>query len=321
VTFADSQASTLEIETPEPTSASSRILRRVLRRPVAVAAIAAILLIYLCGIFAPYVAPQGFKETDFRNRYAGPSLEHPLGTDELGRDVLSRIIWSARTTVIISVTTVVAGGLIIGVTFGLIAGYSGGRTDTTIMRTAEGFAAVPEILLLLIISATLTDRVRDLARNVEDWTGIGGIVESGAPEYVLVFTALALFGWVGMARIVRSQVLALRQADYIPAAKAMGASTPRILFHHLLPNVSNIIIVSLTLTLGAVAAAEVGLTFLGIGVHDPTPSYGIMISDYAGGIREHPNLILAPALVVGTLVLSFNLLGDALTDVLSPRRR
>ncbi len=320
MSFAGSQSSALEIGA-RPTSASSRLLRRVLRRPVALAAIAVILLIYLSGIFAPFVAPHGFKETDFRNRYAGLSAEHPFGTDELGRDVLSRVIWSARTTVIISVATVFAGGIVIGVSAGLLAGYSGGRTDTVIMRSAEAFSSVPDILLLLIISATLTDRVRVLARDIEDWTGIGGIVESGAPEYVLVFVALSLFGWVGMARIIRAQVLALREANYIPAAQAMGASTPRILFHHLLPNVSNIIIVSVTLTLGSVAAAEVGLTFLGIGVHDPTPSYGIMISDYAGGIREHPNLVLAPALVVASLVLAFNLLGDSLTDVLSPRRR
>jgi ABC-type dipeptide/oligopeptide/nickel transport system permease subunit len=321
MSYAGASSAQLEVEAVGPPSGSTRLIKRIFRRPVAVVAIVVILVIYFCGIFAPVVAPQGFKETDFRNRYASPSIEHPLGTDELGRDVLSRIIWSARTTVIISVATVFAGGIVIGITAGLLAGYAGGRTDTMIMRTAEGFAAVPDILLLLIISATLTDRVRDGARSIEDFTGIGGIVESGAPEYVLVFTALALFGWVGMARIIRSQVLALREANYIPAAQAIGASTPRILFHHLLPNVSNIIIVSLTLTLGAVAAAEVGLTFLGIGVHDPTPSYGIMISDYAGGIKEHPNLILAPAFVVAVLVLSFNLLGDALTDVLSPRRR
>jgi ABC-type dipeptide/oligopeptide/nickel transport system permease subunit len=321
MSYAGASSAQLEVEAVGAPSGSTRLVKRILRRPVAVVAIVVIFIIYFCGIFAPVVAPHGFKETDFRNRYAGPSSEHPLGTDELGRDVLSRIIWSARTTVIISVATVFAGGIVIGVTAGLLAGYSGGRTDNFIMRTAEAFSSVPDILLLLIISATLTDRVRNGARTLEDWTGIGGIVESGAPEYVLVFTALALFGWVGMARIIRSQVLALREANYIPAAQAIGASTPRILFRHLLPNVSNIIIVSLTLTLGAVAAAEVGLTFLGIGVHDPTPSYGIMISDYAGGIKDHPTLILAPAFVVAALVLSFNLLGDALTDVLSPRRR
>jgi ABC-type dipeptide/oligopeptide/nickel transport system permease subunit len=321
VTSIGASSANLEVEVVGPPSGSGRLLRRILRRPVAVVSIIVILLIYLSGIFAPFVAPHGFKETDFRNRYASPSIEHPFGTDELGRDVLSRVIWSARTTVIISVATVFAGGIVIGVTAGLLSGYAGGRTDNLIMRCAEAFSSVPDILLLLIISATLTDRVRDGARSVEDWTGIDGIVESGAPEYVLVFVSLALFGWVGMARIIRSQVLALREGNYISAAQAMGASTPRILFRHLLPNVSNIIIVSLTLTLGAVAAAEVGLTFLGIGVHDPTPSYGIMISDYAGGIRQHPNLVLAPALVVAALVLAFNLLGDALTDVLSPRRR
>ncbi len=321
MSYVEASAATVELANAPPQSGSVRFVRRLLRRPVAVIALTVILVIYFCGIFAPFVAPHGFKETDFRHRYASPSAEHPLGTDELGRDVLSRVIWSARSTVIISVATVFAGGIVLGVTAGLMAGYASGRTDTLIMRTADAFHSVPDILLLLIISATLTDRVRDAARSIEDFTGVGGIVESGAPEYFLVFTALALFGWVGMARIIRSQVLALREANYITAAQAMGASTPRILFRHLLPNVSNIIIVSMTLTLGAVAAAEVGLTFLGIGVHDPTPSFGIMISDYAGGIREHPNLILAPAFVVACLILSFNLLGDALTDVLSPRRR
>jgi ABC-type dipeptide/oligopeptide/nickel transport system permease subunit len=302
---------------------SFRVLRRLLRRPVAVVALSIILTIYTAGILAPLVAPYGFSEPDFEHRFAAPSLDHPLGTDLLGRDTLSRAIWSAQTTLIISATAVLAGGLALGVAMGLLSGYRGGRLDAFIMRLADALYSVPTILLLLIINATLKDKVNDLFSNIEDFTGIGGLVSSGMPSYFLVFGALSVFGWVGIARLVRSQVLSLRQTDYVLAAQSAGASTARILFRHLLPNLSNLLTVALTLSLGAVAGAEVGLTFLGIGVQDPHPSFGAMIFQGAGltTLRAHPILIVVPAVVVAALMLSFNLLGDALTDVLSPRRR
>lgn len=310
-------------EAAAPRPAGFRFLRRLLRRPLAVAALLVILTVYLAGVLAPWVAPYGFNETDFRSRFSGPTWEHPLGTDRLGRDLLSRVIWSAQTTTIISVAAVATGGLALGVSLGLLAGYAGGRTDAIIMRLADGFYSVPTILLLLIINATLKDRVVDLFRNIEDFTGFPGLVSSGAPTYFLVFGALSVFGWVGMARLVRSQVLSLRESAYVLAARAAGASTPRILFRHLLPNLTNLIVVVVTLSLGAAAGSEVALTWLGIGVQAPHPSFGIMIFEGSGlsNLKAHPNLILVPATVVAALMLSFNLLGDALTDVLSPRRR
>jgi len=302
---------------------SFRLGRRLLRRPLALAAIAVIVVVYGLGILAPWIAPYGFGETDLHNRFAGPSSEHLMGTDRLGRDVLSRLIWSSQTTVIISVATLAAGGLALGVTLGLMSGYFGGRVDSVIMRTADTFHSVPTILLLLIINTTMRDRVEELFRNIEDVTGIGGIVASGAPNYILVFGTLSIFSWVGMARLVRSQVLALRESGYVLAARASGASTARVLFKHLLPNLSNLLVVAITLSLGAAAAAEVGLSFLGIGVRLPHASFGIMVSEYAGpsNVRTHFDLILYPALVISGLMLAFNLLGDALTEVLSPRRR
>jgi len=301
----------------------SRVFRRLMRRPVAVVAIAVILAVYGLGIFAPLIAPYGFTEADFEHRYASPSWSHPLGTDSLGRDVLSRSIWSAQTTVIISVAAVTTGGLFLGVTLGLLAGYMRGPVDYVIMRLAEIFGSVPTMLLLLIITATLLPRVQELGRNLEDLTGQGWIVSSGAPSYFLVFFALAAFGWVGLARIIRSQVLALREAPFVTAAQAAGASHARILFWHLLPNVSNLLIVSLTLSLGGAAATEIGLTFLGIGVQSPHPSFGTMIAEAVGlsNLRVHPQLLFVPAGVVVALILAFNLLGDQLTDVLSPRHR
>ena len=302
---------------------SFRLLRRLARRRLAIIALAVIAVIYLAGILAPWLAPYSFTKPDFENTFAGPSLDHPFGTDRLGRDMLSRVMWSAQTTVIVSAAAMLTGGLALGVTLGLLSGYAGGRLDNLIMRIGDAFYAVPTILLLIIISATLRKSVENFFRDVEDWTGIDGIVSSGAPSYVLVFGALSLFGWVGMARLVRSQVLALRETDYVLAAKSSGASTFRILFRHLLPNVTNIIVVAITLSLGAAAGAEVALTWLGIGIQPPHPSFGVMIFDGSGltNLRTHPNLLLVPSAVLAALMLSFNLLGDALNDVLSPRRR
>jgi peptide/nickel transport system permease protein len=231
-------------------------------------------------------------------------------------------MWSAQTTVIISLTVFVSGGLILGVSLGLLAGYKGGTTDFVVMRLGDIFFSVPTILLLLIINASLRDRVDGWAEDISSATGVGWIGESGMASYFLVFGTLSLFGWVGVSRLVRSQVLALRESQYVISAQVSGASTARILFRHLLPNVSNLLIVTLTLSLGAVAAAEVGLSFLGIGIRD-RPTFGLMVAEAVGlsNVREHTHLILVPAFFIVSLVLAFNLLGDQLTDVLSPRRR
>jgi ABC-type dipeptide/oligopeptide/nickel transport system permease subunit len=319
MTYVDA-ASVVTMDIPR---SSGRVWRRLLRRPVAVVAIAVIVVIYGAGLLAPLIAPQGFSDTDLLHRNEGPSWEHPFGTDALGRDMLSRSIWSAQTTVIISVAVMFTGGLVLGVGLGLLAGYMRGWVDYVIMRLAEVFHSVPTFLLLLIISATLLSRVEGWAEEVEDFTNQDWIVSSGAPSYFLVFGALSIFSWVGIARILRSQVLALRESPYVLAARASGASTSRVLFAHLLPNVSNLLIVALTLGLGGTAAAEVGLTYIGIGVQPPHPSFGLMISEAVGlqNVREHTHLIIVPGIFVSALILSFNLLGDQLTDILSPRRR
>ena len=302
---------------------SFRLLRRLARKRLAVAALVVIGVIYVAGILAPIAAPYGFADTDFGNTFAGPSLEHPFGTDRLGRDMLSRVMWASQTTVIISAAAILTGGLALGVSLGLLAGYAGGRVDNLIMRVADAFFGLPEILLLLMITATIRPRVNDLFDKLNGWPVLGGLNEAGLPDYFLIFGALSLFGWVGMARIVRSQVLSLRETDYVLAARAAGARTPRLLFRHLLPNVTNIVVVAITFSLGAIAGTEIALAWLGIGIQPPHPSFGTMIFDGSGltNLRAHPNLLLVPAAVVAALLFSFNLLGDALNDVLSPRRR
>ena len=298
-------------------------LRRLARKRLAVVALVIIGVIYLAGILAPVAAPYGFAEVDFRNAFAGPSPDHPFGTDRLGRDMLSRVMWASQTTVIISAAAILTGGLALWVTLGLLAGYAGGRTDNVIMRVADAFFALPDILLLLLITATVRPRVEDFFDKFDDWPVLGGLIDQGLPDYFLIFGALSLFGWVGMARIVRSQVLSLRETDYVLAARAAGARTPRILFRHLLPNVSNLVVVAVTFSLGSIAGAEIALTWLGIGIQPPHPSFGVMIFDASGltNLRAHPELMLVPAVVVAALLFAFNLLGDALNDVLSPHRR
>jgi ABC-type dipeptide/oligopeptide/nickel transport system permease subunit len=316
----------LAVETPDEGTLGARrsplglAFRRLLRKRIAVIALAFIAVFYFCGLFAPVVAPRSYTAQDLDNVLQGPSLAHPLGTDRLGRDMLSRVIWASRTTVIVTLATLVTGGLVLSVSLGLLAGYMGGKVDTAIMRVGDVFFALPGLPMLILINATLKPRVVDQAwiKNLEDWLRVDGL-----PDYILIFGALSLFAWVGGARVIRSQILALRQTEYVVAARAMGASTWRVIFRHLLPNVSNIIIVGLSASLGAIAGTEIALTWFGVGIQPPTPSFGAML--YEGGsirtLQANPHLLLVPGAVVAALIFAFNLLGDALTDVLTPRAR
>jgi ABC-type dipeptide/oligopeptide/nickel transport system permease subunit len=299
--------------------------RRLVKKRIAMVALAFICVVYFFGLTAPLLTDLGvitsYRTQDLEQALQGPSLDHPFGTDRLGRDQLSRVIWSCQTTVIITLATLLTGGIILGVSLGLISGYVGGWVDTLIMRVGDTFACLPTILMLLLINATLKQRVRDLAFDVEDITGITGIVAHGAADYFLVFGALSIFGWVGTARILRSQVLALRETEFIIAARMLGASTNRIIAYHLLPNVSNTIIVGLSLGLAGIAGSEIVLTWFGVGIQPPNPSFGAMIYEASSvrTINVYPFLLLFPGLVVAGLLFSFNLLGDALTDVFTPR--
>jgi ABC-type dipeptide/oligopeptide/nickel transport system permease subunit len=303
------------------------VLRRLARKKLALAGVIFILFFYAMGISAPLLGKVGiippYTQQNLNAVEQGPSLSHPMGTDQLGRDMLSRVIWASQTTVIVTLCTLLTGGLVLSVSLGLLAGYLGGWVDTLIMRVGDAFAAFPAILMLILINVTLKDQVRAIAGDIEDITGIPGIVKSGAPDYFLVFGALSLFGWVGGARLLRSQILALRESEFVMAARASGAGTNRIIFKHLLPNVSNIIIVSMSLGLAGIAGSEIVLTWFGIGIQPPHPSFGSLIFDagYIRTLNAHPHLLMGPAIVVGLLFFSFNLLGDALTDILTPKAR
>jgi ABC-type dipeptide/oligopeptide/nickel transport system permease subunit len=203
----------------------------------------------------------------------------------------------------------------------MLAGYKGGWVDSLINRSGEILASIPGLPMLILVTATLRPRFNDGLGWIEDKIHYHGFTESTFSDYFLIFGVLSLFGWVGGARIVRTQVLALRGSEFILAAEASGASTRRILFQHILPNVMPLVIVGASAGLGSIALSEIGLTFLGVGIQPPHPSFGALITDGAGRsvLEAHPALLLVPAGVVAALIFAFNLLGDSLNDVFTSR--
>ena len=297
-------------------------LRRLLRKKVGVACLTIILLMYGSGVLAPLVTPYGYNDQDLSITKQGPSISHPFGTDRLGRDILTRIIYGLRTTVIITVVTLVTGSLALGITMGLLAGYFGKWIDTLVMRVGEVTSAFPEIFLVLIIISTLKPPITDWVRGIEETVGID-IIRLGVVDYFVLSLALAIFSWFGMARLVRGQVLQARENQYVEAARAIGASTPRILTKHVWPNGMGPGIVMVSAGLAGVAGSEIFLSFLGIGIQPPTPSLGLMIfqNGSISVLRSDPHLLLFPVLTLSLLLFTFNLLGDAVNDAFNPRAR
>ena len=302
----------------------ARAWSRLVRKKIALICIGMLIILYAGGVFAPWV-PTGYsyRDPDFAALGArAPSTAHWAGTDFAGRDIFTRVLWGIRNTVLLTVISMVTGGLIIGVSLGLISGYFGGRIDALIMRIGELFLAFPEILLAIIIAATMKPRIDTWVQWLEEETFID-LVESGGADYLVVAIVLVSLGWVGMARLVRGQILSLKESQMVEAALALGASTPRILFRHLLPNAISPIVVTVSAGMGAMIVTEIILSYLGLGIQPPRPSLGNMLLEGASisGLREKPWLLLAPGVVFWTLLLAWSLLGDALNDVLNPRTR
>ncbi len=307
--------------TGTPAGAWTQLWQRLRRKRLAMIGLVVIIIIYTLGIGANWLAPYGFTDQDLLRGLEGPTSDHWLGTDRLGRDMLSRSMYSARTTVIITALVIVTGGLIIGPTLGLIAGYRGGRIDGVIGRVGDVFISLPGLPMLILINASLSPRVLDLTKWLEEHTILTGLVENGVPSYFTVFGALSLFFWVGSMRIIRAQVLQLRERDFVRASVAMGANTSHIIVRHLLPNVSFLLILGASTALGSVAGSELLLTWFGVGVQPPVPSFGVMIFE-AGSIRtfsEHPHLLIVPSMFVVALLYAFALFGDALNDAVRGR--
>jgi len=278
---------------PEVTS-----FRKLIRRqPLAMAGGLLLVAFVAGGLAAPWLAPYHPATIDLLHRLESPSFSHPAGTDELGRDTLSRLLWGARLSLAVSVT-VVSVSLALGLAVGGLAGYIGGWVDTALTTFAMNtFLALPGILLAIAFAAFL------------------------GPGFTNLVLALAIGGWAGYARLVRAQVMAVREREYVDAARALGASGLRIFFRHILPNIVQPILVQAAIGMAGVILAEATLSFLGLGIPAPAPSWGAMLNDARLHLFDSPRLVLFPAAAVAGAVLGFNVLGDALRDQLDPRTR
>jgi len=288
--------------------------RRLKKNKMAVISIVIILTFLLLAIFASVLAPYPYAKQDLFVIYQGPSSAHLLGTDALGRDMLSRLLYGSRISMSVAIITVVIV-LLIGVPLGLVSGYYGGAIDMIVMRIVDIGYAFPSLLLIIILSSYLGAEIPRINGGPflilkNGYNATGGLVG--------VIIALAIFGWLSLARLVRGQVLSLKQQEFIEGARGMGASNRRIMFMHILPNSLAPVIIAAALYVPGFIIAEAGLSFIGLGVKPPTPSWGIMISDGIQAIQSYPYVALEPGLAIAFLLLSFNFLGDGLRDALDP---
>jgi len=274
-----------------------RIAIRVKRQPLAAVGILLLAAFVFGGLLAPWLAPHAPASIDLIHRLESPSAAHWAGTDELGRDIFSRLLWGARLSLAVSVS-VVAISLALGLSIGGLAGYLGGWVDTALTTFAMNtFLALPGILLAIAFAAFL------------------------GPGFLNLVLALAIGGWAGYARLVRAQVMAVRDREYVDAARALGAGGMRIFFRHILPNIVPPILVQAAIGMAGVILAEATLSFLGLGIPQPAPSWGSMLNDARSHLFDSPHLVLFPAAAVACAVLGFNFIGDALRDRLDPRTR
>jgi peptide/nickel transport system permease protein len=271
--------------------------RAARHNPLAAAGVVLVIVFVIFALFSPWIAPQDPAHIDLPNRLAAPSATHWCGTDELGRDILSRLIYGSRISMLVG-SCVVAVSLFLGLIIGSAAGYYGGRTDRFVnIVLLNAFMSFPGILLAI------------------------AFVAFRGPGIFNLVLALSLGGWVGYARLVRGQVLAAREREFVEAAKALGAGDLRIVVRHILPNIIQPVIVQAAIGMAGAILAEATMSFLGLGVPPPTASWGTMLNDGRAHLFDAPHLVIFPALAVMLAVLSFNFIGDALRDYLDPRSR
>jgi oligopeptide transport system permease protein len=308
---------------------------RLLKNRVSVFSAIFIFVLLLVAIFADKIAPYDFAEQDLiannaipewmlvllpegAENYAKISDAFPLAADNLGRDILSRTLYGAR----VSLTIAIAGSavsLLVGIVYGMIAGYAGGRVDSILMRIVDFLYAFPFLVVVILLQTYF----KAVARR----GGSGGIgmvlinLNAELGGMLFLFIAIGLINWLGMARIARGQVLSYKRMEFIEAARAIGANDTRILIKHLFPNILGPLIVAETLAIPGYIFTEAFLSFIGLGVDSPTPSWGIMIAESVQALRSFPNQVLVPAVALSLTTLAFNFLGDGLRDAFDPRQK
>lgn len=272
------------------------VWRRFKENKLAMLGLFTIIAITLLAIFGPLLSPYSYSQQFMDFQGVGPCRAFWFGTDTLGRDVLVRVLYGARISLAVGFVASFIN-LVVGVIYGGIAGLAGGRVDAVMMRIVDIFYSIPLVLTVILLMVLM------------------------GPGLKSIFIALGLVYWVDMARIVRAQVLSLKEQDFVMAARAMGANTRRILFRHLIPNCMGPIIVTVTMCIPAAIFTEAFLSFIGLGVSAPAASWGMLTSDAVVGIRSYPHMLFFPAMAIALTMLAFNFLGDGLRDALDPQLR
>jgi oligopeptide transport system permease protein len=309
-------------------------MRRLVRNRGAVVGGVIVIILILMAVFADVIAPYPYAKqtltdnnkvpawviTIFPNmaNYAKTTTAYSLGADKVGRDLFSRIVYGSRVSLAVAFVGPLIS-LLMGVTLGCISGYFGGRIDNLVMRIVDVLYAFPQLLFIILLMAVF----RSTLSKPEPGTfyyAVGQIDESMGGVF-FIFVGIGLTAWETMARLARGQVLSLREKEFVEAARALGASDVRIIFRHILPNIVGPLIVAETLAIPTYIATEAFLSFIGLGVNPPTPSWGSMISDGSAAVRTYPNQAIFPALALAITMFAFNFLGDGLRDAFDPRLR
>ena len=315
---ADDQLSLVGLEGHEPSSLWRDALDRLKANKLAVAGIIIICILFFVATFGPYLTPYDFLSQDLSDRNQPPSSSHWLGTDDLGRDVFSRVIYGARTATIVALS-VTGISVLIGVVVGAIAGYVGGRVDSAIVWLTDITMSIPSLLLAVVINISLKTPVTNWMDDMYLKTHNPIFRETIWADFVLVFGALAMIMWPTYARLIRGQILSIRNENFVLAARALGLSNRRILLRYIIPNALGPVIVQASAGLGQAMVLESAFSFLGVGVRPPTPSWGNMIKDGLRVWRHYSYLLAAPAAVLGIVTVAFSFLGDGLNDALNPK--
>ncbi len=287
---------------------------RLSRNRLAVVSVGFIIVVAVMAVLLPEILSTKYNDQDYDAVTQGPGWSHWLGTDELGRDIMVRLIYGARISLTVGFVVQIVI-IAIGVPLGLLAGYSGGKIDTVIMRLVDVLYAMPSLLFVIIIMTFLRGT---LDNNPSGFASVVSSLDARTGGLVGVYIGLGLISWLTVARIVRANAMSLKEKEFVEAARGIGATHNQIMFRHLLPNTLATIVVATTLGIPGAILYEAGLSFLGLGVTPPTPSWGLMISEAIPNMRAHPYMLVFPALALSLTVLAFNFLGDGLRDAFDP---
>ncbi|MCY3708840.1 MAG: ABC transporter permease [Caldilineaceae bacterium] len=297
----------------------SDAFRRLARNRLSIIGLVIFVLLFVTAIFGPFMAPYPYMLQDLERVAEGPSRDYLLGTDAIGRDMLSRLLWGARTAGIVAIISTVFS-LLLGMVLGGIAAYIGSWADWLISRAIDVTMSIPQLLFASLIAATFRKPVADFVDMMYAQTGMEFFSTPTYVDLVVVFGALALIQWPGYARMIRGQILSLREKEFVEAARAVGVSQFTVLLRHLIPNALGPLIVMVTFGFGGAIVAESGLSYLGVGVQPPQASWGNMIFENQDSWRYRPWLVAMPGFTIAIVSVGINFLGDGLNDALNPRQ-